>query len=140
MKVNNTNIAVKNLAIGYKTQEVARNINFSLKAGELCAIVGINGIGKSTLLRTLGNIQPKLEGGISIQAKNLENFEASEMAKQVSVVLTEPIASKNLTVKELIALGRQPYTNWIGSLSATDSVKIEDSLAAFELEDLKNRK
>jgi len=135
-----TNIAVKNLTIGYKTNTVAENINFSLNSGELCAIIGINGIGKSTLLRTLGNIQNKLSGTIEIQNKDLDKLTSNEIAKQLSLVLTESIASKNLSVKELIALGRQPYTNWIGSLSKADASFIDDCIASFKLELLKNRK
>ena len=140
MTEDKTNIAAKNLTIGYKTSTVAENINFSLNSGELCAIIGINGIGKSTLLRTLGNIQNKLSGTIEIQNKDLNKFTSNEVAKQLSLVLTESIASKNLTVKELIALGRQPYTNWIGSLSKADTSFINKCIASFELKLLKDRK
>ncbi|MGB3143938.1 MAG: ABC transporter ATP-binding protein, partial [Maribacter sp.] len=95
-------------------------MSFNLSKGELAAIVGVNGIGKSTLLRTIGGFQPKLSGSISIDGQELAAISAIDLATKISVVLTEPIASKNMTVKELLALGRQPYTNWLGNLSKED--------------------
>ncbi|THV59661.1 ABC transporter ATP-binding protein [Flagellimonas alvinocaridis] len=133
-------LSTKELTIGYGVKVVAEHINFSLEAGTLCGIVGANGIGKSTLLRTLGSFQPKLEGRIYLKGKALEDHSPSEMAQKLSVVLTEPPASKNLTVQELIALGRQPYTNWLGSLTASDKEHINQSINAFLLNDLRNVK
>ena len=104
------------------------------------AIVGINGIGKSTLLRTLARLQPQLSGEIKIQEKLLEKYQLKELASILSVVLTDSIASKNMTVVELVATGRQPYTNWIGNLSATDTTKIQEAISMMELQDLKNKK
>ncbi|WP_317168507.1 ABC transporter ATP-binding protein [Costertonia aggregata] len=115
-------------------------MNFTLLQGELTAIVGGNGIGKSTLLRTLGNFQSKISGTIKIDGKNLGNHNTLELASKISVVLTEPVASKNMTVTELIALGRQPYTNWIGRLTKKDKTQINKSIQLLELEDLKNKR
>ena len=106
----------------------------------MSAIVGVNGIGKSTLLRTLGKVQPKLSGTIVLGNKDLKSYSTMELASTVSVVLTESLASKNLTVLELIALGRQPYTNWIGKLSATDKNKIQEAILMVDLDELKNKK
>ncbi len=139
-KVDENILSIKDLAIGYDSKVVAEHINFDLKAGMLCGIVGINGIGKSTLLRTLGGFQPKISGDIILNYKNLKDYAASNLSKELSVVLTEQPASKNLTVQELIALGRQPYTNWLGSLTELDKEQIRSSVAAFLLEDLKHRK
>jgi len=106
------------LAIGYtsgkKQTDVADHISFGLTKGELGAIVGINGIGKSTLLRTLGRVQPKLSGSVMINNKPIESLRSDELATLVSVVLTEPIASKNLTVSQLISLGRHPIPTGLG--------------------------
>lgn len=128
------------LSIGYKNVTVASNLNFKLNSGELVGIVGINGIGKSTLLRTLGNIQPQLSGEIKINTKSLKTLKTHELAKEMSLVLTEPISSKNLTVQELITLGRQPYTNWIGTLTKKDKSKISEAIQMLELEDLIQKK
>ena len=108
--------------------------------GELTAIVGVNGIGKSTLLRTLGNVQPKLSGSITLNKLPLEQHTIAELAAEISVVLTEPIASKNLTVQELISLGRQPYTNWIGTLTEDDKEKISLALDMVQMSELKSNK
>lgn len=133
-------ISINNLAIGYTSKTVAKNINFSCDSGELCAIIGVNGVGKSTLLRTLGNLQPELSGSITIKGENLADYSSPKLAQELSVVLTEQPSSKNLTVEELIALGRQPYTNWIGTLSQSDKTYIKDSLDAFLLNDLRHNK
>ncbi len=140
----NIALKTKNLAIGYKTKKevttVTKEINLELHSGILTAIVGINGIGKSTLLRTLGKVQPRIEGEIEINGKPLEDYNSMELASVISVVLTEPLASKNMTVLELVALGRQPYTNWIGTLSENDRTKISEALVRLELKPLQHKK
>ncbi len=142
MTTKNSHIAlsVKDLSVGYKDTVVASGINFEVPIGKLMGIVGVNGIGKSTLLRTLAKVQPKLSGSVHLNGKLLENYDSNNLASTLSVVLTEPIASKNMTVLELVTLGRQPYTNWIGKLSKTDISKITEALQLLELEDLKNKK
>ncbi|WP_425593880.1 ABC transporter ATP-binding protein [Maribacter aquivivus] len=115
-------------------------MSFDLQKGELAAIVGINGIGKSTLLRTLGNFQPKISGTIEIEGKELYSYNEIQIASKISVVLTEPIASKNLSVYELLALGRHPYTNWLGKLAADDISIINNSISLLELESFLDKK
>lgn len=133
-----------NLSVGYKTNEretvVTEAINLKLKLGELISLVGANGIGKSTLLKTLTKVQPSLSGTIFLEGKNLDSYSNLNLAKTLSLVLTEKIASKNLTVFELIALGRQPYTNWIGSLSESDLVAVQNAITKTNIEDLKTKK
>ncbi|XHP72347.1 Petrobactin import ATP-binding protein FpuD [Arenibacter antarcticus] len=119
---------------------VADNINFSVEKGELVAIIGVNGIGKSTLLRTLGNVQSKISGSILLNNHPLEKLSNLALATEISVVLTEPIASKNLTVIELVSLGRQPYTNWIGTLSEKDKQKIKSAMEMVDLTQLQHKK
>ena len=134
------NIKVEQLAVGYGNKTVCANINLNLAKGELCAIVGVNGVGKSTFIKTLGSLQAKMKGNIRIADKNLTDFGSDALAKTLSVVLTEPPASKNLRVQELIALGRQPYTNWIGTLTREDKKHIQVNINAFLLDELKQRK
>ncbi len=133
-------LSVKGLSIGYGKKIVVESIDFDLDPGTLCGIVGINGIGKSTLLRTLAGFQPKLGGQIGLKGKSLEAHTPSELSRQLSVVLTDPPASKNLGVLELITLGRQPYTNWLGHLTHEDRQAVQQSLEAFLLEDLLHQK
>jgi len=135
IKYKNSNIIlnISNLSIGYDKKVIADNISFNLKKGELVAIVGVNGIGKSTLLRTIGGFQTKISGSIQIEGKELTTIDTLDLATKVSVVLTDPIASKNMSVKELLALGRQPYTNWLGKLSDEDIAFITKSVSLLEL-------
>ncbi len=140
----NITLNVKDLSIGYTgkngTTLVGQGINFDLARGELAAIVGINGIGKSTLLRTLGSVQPKISGEMRIHNKPLETYTSSQLAAELSLVLTETVASKNLTVRELIGLGRQPYTNWIGTLSPEDQTIIANTIQRVGLENISTKK
>jgi len=137
-------LRTENLSIGYVSKKeetiVASNINMSLYEGELVGLVGANGIGKSTLLRTLSNVQNPLKGAVYINDKNIKTYQPLDLAKVMSLVLTEPIASKNLTIFELVALGRQPYTNWIGSISENDLLEINKALELTNIQDLKHKK
>jgi iron complex transport system ATP-binding protein len=146
MKNETSHIILKteNLSIGYKTKKaktvIASNINFELQEGQLISLVGANGIGKSTLLRTLIKVQPALSGNIILNGNDLKSTSNIDLAKQLSIVLTEPLTSKNLSVFELVALGRHPYTNWIGNLSNNDTKIINESLALVNISDLKAKK
>ncbi len=111
-----------------------------MQQGELIGLIGANGIGKSTFLRTITGVQPALDGTIKINAKKLGNYTALELATNLSLVLTEPIASKNLTVFELVALGRQPYTNWVGNLSKTDIDSINKAITQTNINDIVYKK
>jgi iron complex transport system ATP-binding protein len=146
MKKETSHIILKAeaLSIGYKTKKVettiASYINFELQKGQLIGLVGANGIGKSTLLRTLIKVQPALSGRISLNDKDLNATSTLELAKQLSIVLTEPLSSKNLSVYELVALGRHPYTNWIGNLSEDDTSKVNEAIALVNITDLKDKR
>ena len=141
---NNIILKVKDLSIGYKTKKtkitIASDINFELEKGKLIGLVGANGIGKSALLRTLIKVQPALSGAIILNNADLKSTTNLELAKQLSIVLTEPISSKNLTVYELVALGRHPYTNWVGNLTDDDIAIIERALKLIHIEDLKHHR
>lgn len=125
-------IKTDNLSIGYTSKKyinlIASNLNIDLKPGNLVCLLGKNGIGKSTLLRTLTKVQPAIDGDIFINQKNLNEISNSNLSKQLSVVLTEKLPESSLSVFELIALGRQPYTNWVGQLNTKDIKIIETAL------------
>ncbi len=139
-----TILETKGLSIGYTSKRavtsIASNINLELHEGELVGLVGANGIGKSTLLRTLTRVQQPLKGNISIHSKILNTYNSIDLAKVLSLVLTETVASKNLSVFELVALGRQPYTNWVGNLSETDIDIVNSALAQTNIQELKHKK
>jgi len=135
-------LTTNNLSIGYGSKkgnkEIAKNINIELQKGELVCLVGRNGIGKSTLLRTLSKMQPRLGGEILLENKSIDDYSRIDLAKIISLVLTERIPSSNLTVHELIALGRQPYTNWIGKLLQEDLDHIKEAIDQSHLTELIN--
>ncbi|NNK69627.1 MAG: ABC transporter ATP-binding protein [Flavobacteriaceae bacterium] len=135
---------VSDLSIGFMSKQSSNilfnDISFKLNKAELVGIIGPNGIGKSTLIRTLSGVQSHLAGSIEIKQKNLKQFNPLELASELSVVLTEALATRTLSVFEIVALGRQPYTNWIGQLSSLDLNIIEKAMAITQIDDLKYRK
>src|SRR5690606_4388853 len=98
------------------------------------------GVGKSTLLRTLTNVQNALSGDILIHDKNIKQYAALDLAKVLSLVLTEQFMSKNLSVFELVALGRQPYTNWVGNLSEKDLTIVNTALTQTNISNIKHKR
>ncbi|MFE3868600.1 ABC transporter ATP-binding protein [Flavobacterium sp. LS2P90] len=132
------------ISIGYSHKKentvVASNIDLSLEKGKLIALIGANGIGKSTLLRTITGIQKTISGTVLLNGKNIHEIDALALAQNLSVVLTEKLPPSNLTVFELIALGRQPYTNWIGKLTAVDIVKVNEAMELTQISHLAAKK
>ena len=139
-----SSIKTDNLSIGYfskkKISPIYADLNLDLKKGEFVCLLGENGIGKSTLLRTLSKVQPPIKGAIYIHSKNLHDFESSELATAMSLVLTEKLPESNLSVFELISLGRQPYTNWIGNLTEFDVLKINEAMEMTNISHLSQKK
>jgi|TARA_B110000116_G_scaffold193795_1_gene168670 iron complex transport system ATP-binding protein len=112
----------------------------SIEKGKLVTVLGKNGIGKSTLLRTIAKVQEPLNGTVFINNKNLKSYSHQELATSLSMVLTERLPESQLTVFELVALGRQPYTNWIDKLSGADLEKINWAINETEIYHLKNKR
>ncbi len=137
-------LEVQQLSIGYEKRStpllISKDIDFSAHKGELLAVVGGNGVGKSTLLRTLAKVQPLLQGRIAIEGRDIQDLNLRQLAQKISLVLTEILPTKNLTVKELIVLGRQPHTNWIGTLSEEDIAKVEHAIHQVEIVDLLDKR
>lgn len=132
------------ISIGYSNKKqsnrIANDITIEFQKSKLIALVGINGIGKSTLLKTITGIQKPLEGTVYLNEKNIENYSAVDLAQLMSVVLTEKLPPSNLTVFELVALGRQPYTNWLGTLTSKDIEKVNDAIRLTQIEHLVEKK
>lgn len=139
-----TILSTKNLSIGYKSNKgtvtIAENLNLSLNSGKLISLIGANGIGKSTLLRTITGIQHPLEGKVLLNDKNINSYNPLDLAQNLSLVLTEKLPPSNLSVFELVALGRQPYTNWVGTLTQTDIEKVQEAMALTQIEHLATKR
>jgi iron complex transport system ATP-binding protein len=144
MTTKNNILTTSQLSIGYATKKdvntIASEINLSLEKGKLIALIGANGIGKSTLLRTLTGIQNPISGEVFLNGKNISEFDSLSLAQNLSIVLTEKLPPSNLTVFEIIALGRQPYTNWIGTLTNFDLEKINEAMELTQITSLADKK
>ena len=136
-------IRIQGLSTGYigkkKTKIIAKDIDATICSGELTCLLGANGAGKSTLLRTLSAFLRPLDGEIWIQGKRLVDYSDKELATVIGVVLTEKCHLRNMTVVELIGMGRSPYTGFWGTLSKKDRRIVDDSIALVRIEDLKER-
>ncbi|MBA5791653.1 ABC transporter ATP-binding protein [Flavobacterium sp. xlx-214] len=130
----------ENVTIGYKEKTLFSHLNFELRTGVLTSLLGSNGIGKSTLLKTISRLIDLKEGVLSIDNQPINNLSTVDFSHWVSMVLTTKDTNKDLTVYELVKLGRQPYTNWLDQLSQEDELLIEQTLLDCEILDLKDRK
>lgn len=130
--MKNTTLYIDGLSIGYKRKKdnlhVCDDLNAQINPGELICLLGENGSGKSTLIRTISGFQPALAGKASLMGKNLFSLKEREMALLAAVVLTDRIEVPNATVEELVSLGRSPFTNMMGKLSAEDKRVVADSI------------
>lgn len=127
----------KNLRIGYVSGQhgriVAEGLDFSLKKRTFTCLLGPNGVGKSTLVKTLLGQLPPLEGDVILEGRGIGNFSQKELAKKIAVVLTEKTRTGNLTVYQLVSLGRIPHTGWLGGLSPSDEDMVEEAIAATHI-------
>ncbi len=137
-------LEASNLSVGYQKQKkvspVLSNVHLSIESGKMIAIIGVNGSGKSTLLRSLTRVQEPLAGEVIINKKNINLLSDKELAAQISLVLTHQPISKNLSVYELVSLGRHPYTNWLGINSSQDKKHILSALKQVGLQQMKYKK
>lgn len=132
----------RGLEIGYRRKRVftvMKNLSLQARRGELVALIGRNGTGKSTLLRTLVGLQPALAGEVMLDGRSLHDTGSSQLPRIVSFVSTEPVAVRNIRVRDVVSLGRFPYTNWIGTQTAADSMAVTAALEATGISGLEER-
>lgn len=137
-------LELRNLHIGYDDDAnrhiVAEELNASLPKGTVACLVGANGVGKSTLMRTLSGFQPALRGEVRIEGRALEEYTPRELSEKIGVVLTERESVPELTVEEVVAIGRAPYTNFWGRLTAADRRAVDEAIALVGIEHLRHKK
>ena len=138
-----TTIRLRDLSIGYpdkhNTKRVAEHLNASIHSGELTCLLGTNGVGKSTLLRTLSAFHPPLGGTIDLLDRPLSTYDDRQLATVIGVVLTEKSDIRNMTVEELVGLGRSPYTGFWGTLKEGDRKIVHEAIARVRIEPLTQR-
>lgn len=123
-------IALQNLSLGYGSRLLLDKVSTRFGAGSITALIGRNGAGKSTLLRTLTGSSEPLAGDLLLNGTALREITPRELARTVALVTTERVRIANLSCRDVTALGRAPYTNWIGRMQAQDEAIVSEALAA----------
>ena len=136
-------MTTRDLAVGYRSRRerraVLERVNLAADSGELVCLLGPNGIGKSTLIRTLARMQPALWGSVELGGVALESLSASDLARRLAVVLTERVGVESLRARQVVELGRYPYSGWLGGLSARDRDVVSWAIEAVGANHLSDR-
>lgn len=127
-------IRLENLSVGYGERILLQGVSAEFAAGSITALVGRNGTGKSTLMRAITGLGEYLEGEVYLDGRPLSAIPAPEMAQTIAFVNTERIRIQNLHCRDVVALGRAPYTNWIGKMQPEDEEIVMRSLSLVGME------
>lgn len=133
-------ITLEDLSTGYGSHCVASHLNASLASGRLTCLLGANGVGKSTLLRTLCGFLPPMGGSIRINGTDIRQLSRKEMSQTIGVVLTERPDVPDMNVEEMTAMGRTPYTGFWGSLQGNDKEAVKEAMQMVSIAHLSARK
>lgn len=123
-------IRLENLTLGYADRTLLKQVSTSFEVGRLTALIGRNGSGKSTLLRALAGLNTEYEGQIMLGEEEIRELDAHTLSTRLALVTTERVRIANLRCRDVVALGRAPYTNWIGRMQEEDRQLVEH---AFEV-------
>jgi len=134
-------LSANQLAVGYTSSKpIFSSLNFELNDGDVVALLGINGIGKSTLIRTMSGLLSPLSGSLTINQSSIQELTVQERAKHISIVMTDRIAIEHITVVDFIALGRAPHTNWLGVLQEEDKKLVDETIALLRIQNLQYKR
>ena len=128
-------IRFENLSLGYGNRILIDRLSGEIGGGALTALVGRNGTGKSTLLRAIAGIGAPYDGRIILGGRDLTTLEPADLATTISFVTTDKVRIANLRSRDVVALGRAPYTNWIGRMQEQDEIIVAEALAAVGMSD-----
>ena len=132
-------IELDKLTLGYERRILLEEVTTRFEAGALTALIGRNGTGKSTLLRALAGLEPTRGGEIRIDGTPIAKLDAPSLARNIAFVTTERIRIANLRCRDVVALGRAPYTNWIGRMQEEDCAIVQQALDAVGMDDYADR-
>ena len=132
-------IELHHFSIGYKENSLLHEVNATIKKSQLTALIGRNGTGKSTLLRAIAGLNRCYSGKIILDGHDIACMRSEDMAKTLAVVTTERMRIANLRCKDVVAIGRAPYTNWIGRMQEADKEIVMQSLISVGMETYANR-
>lgn len=121
-------IRLENLTLGYADHTLLKQVSTSFEVGRLTALIGRNGSGKSTLLRALAGLNTEYEGQIMLGEEEIRQLDAHTLSTRLALVTTERVRIANLRCRDVVALGRAPYTNWIGRMQEEDRQLVEHAL------------
>lgn len=123
-------IELRDFSIGYGERKLLADVNVTVESGKLTALIGRNGSGKSTLLRAIAGLNPRYEGRIMLAGHDIRDMRPQELSKTIAFVNTERTRIANLRCEDVVAIGRAPYTNWIGRMQDIDREIVAKSLAS----------
>lgn len=132
----NSLIEIKNLSCGYDSKVVVRDVTFSVDKGEIVTLIGPNGCGKTTLIKTISTLIPCLDGEILLDGKDVFSIKDNERAKSVALLLTDRGIEEGITCFEVVSMGRYPYTGKFGILSKEDKAICYDAMKLCDVEEL----
>jgi iron complex transport system ATP-binding protein len=124
----NSVITATDLTVGYGEKAIVKNINFSVSGGEILCLIGANGSGKSTILRTLSGMLPVIKGNVYAGERNIKKIPPAELATYMSVVFTDRLKLQMMSAFDVVAMGRSPYTSFFGKLTSQDIDKVNECL------------
>lgn len=128
-------IELKELTLGYGQRVLLKTVNARIAGGQLVALLGRNGTGKSTLLRAMMGLEKPQSGEILLQGKRIASLKPEKLARNISFVTTDKVRIANLRCKDVVAMGRAPYTNWIGQLRPEDEKRVNDAMRLVGMAD-----
>lgn len=132
-------IELQHLTVGYGKKAILSDINQTIESGQLVCLLGANGVGKSTILRTIAGFQPPLCGTILLNEQDMSSFSTAQRSKAISVVLTERVEVPCMNVVDLIGMGRSPYTGFFGTLTKEDKNIVNEAIDMVGISHLATR-
>lgn len=132
-------IELQHLTVGYGNKAILSDINQTIELGQLVCLLGANGVGKSTILRTIAGFQPPLCGTILLNEQDMSSFSTAQRSKAISVVLTERVEVPCMNVVDLVGMGRSPYTGFFGTLTKEDKNIVNEAIDMVGISHLATR-